>query len=436
MYVTASRTDWFVQARFGLFIHLGPYSVLGGEEWVRSIDRMSVDQYQPAVDGFQPHRLDAREWARVAAAAGMKYAVLTAKHHDGFCLFDSALTTYSVMHNGFGRDLVKEFVEAFRAEGIKVGLYYSLLDWHHPDYPVVGDEHHPHRDDPDWAYHHPEFDRYLDYMHGQVEELVTKYGDIDILWFDFSYGDMLADKWHARELVEMVRRHQPHVLINNRLETSGGGFGSIVSQSPNPWAGDWVSPEQLVPAGGVRNHVGAPVPWESCFTHNNHWGYFRGDDAYKSPRLLIRKLVEIVSNGGNLLLNVGPHPEGHLPERSVDVLGQAGEWLRRNADSVYGAGIADFPKPSWGYYTQRGSTVYAHVLEQPVGPLALTGVDAARVRSIRLLGTGQALQRADLWLTDPFPDTYFVSFGENPAFTYPLPDEDDTVLAIELDPAY
>ncbi|HEU5222875.1 MAG TPA: alpha-L-fucosidase [Candidatus Lumbricidophila sp.] len=432
MSTTPARTTWFTDARFGLFVHFGAYSVLGGEEWARSIDRLSIEEYQPAIDGFVPDQLDLTEWARCAAAAGMKYAVLTAKHHDGFCLFDSALTDYTTMHNGLGRDIVAEFIAAFRAEGIRVGLYYSLLDWHHPDYPVVGDAHHPHRDDPAWANHAPQFDRYVDYLHGQVRELVTNYGQIDIIWFDFSYDGMVGEKWRAAELVEMVREHQPNILINNRLETSGGGFGSIVSGHPTGWAGDWVSPEQLIPEGGIRNDLGELVPWEACFTHNNHWGYFKGDESFKSPRLLIRKLVEIVANGGNMLLNVGPMPSGQFPQPSIDALGELGLWLDRNGESVFGAGPAALPKPTWGYYTRRGTTLYAHVLEQPIGPLALVGVPADQVQSMRLVESGATLERVELWLTDAYPDTVFVSFGDNPAFTYPLPDDVDTVIAIEL----
>lgn len=429
-----ARSRWFQDGRFGLFLHWGAYTTWEGEEWVRSIERISIEDYQPAVDGFRPHDFDPHVWAETAAASGVSYAVMGAKHHEGFCLFDSKLTTYTTMHNGLGRDVVAEFLDAFRARGIKVGLYYSLLDWHHPDYPVVGDEHHPHRDDPVWADHAPCFDRYLDYMHGQIEELVTGYGKLDILWFDFSYGELKGEAWRADELVRMIRRHQPDVLINNRLETSGGGLGSIVTDSPTPWAGDWVSPEQLIPADGIRDSRGEPVPWEACITHNNHWGYYRGDNAFKTPRMIVRKLVEIVSKGGNLLLNVGPKGDGTFPAESTQMLHDVGEWLDVNGESIYGAGLAGLPKPEWGYYTRRGDTVYAHVLEQPIGPLALTGIERERVASMRLLADGRSLAPVELWLTDAFPDTVFVSFGDDAAYTHDLPDEIDTVIAIELHP--
>lgn len=398
------------------------------------MERLSITDYQPAIDGFQPENFDPRRWADDAVKAGMRYAVMVAKHHEGFCLFDSQLTDYTSMRNGYGRDLVREFLDAFRERGIKVGLYYSLLDWQHPDYPAYDDEHHPHRCDPAWADHRPDFDRYLTYMHAQVEELVTGYGKLDILWFDFSYGSMVGDKWKARELLEMVRRNQPDILINNRLETSGGGFGSIVEAEPSEWAGDWVSPEQLIPAEGIRNVYGDPVPWEACFTHNNNWGYFRGDTAFKSPRTIIRKLVEIVSKGGNMLLNVGPQPDGSFPDESVRALREVGAWLERNGDSVYGASASDIPKPEWGYYTRRGDTLYAHVFEGPIGPLAISGIDKTKVRSARLLMSGQTLEPVSIWLTEPYPEVLFLSLGENPQFTYPPPDEIDTVIAIDFEP--
>lgn len=427
-----ARSAWFREDRFGLFIHFGGYTVIQDEAWWRSMERVSIEDYQPAIDGFRPQNFDPERWADDAAKAGMKYAVMVAKHHEGFCLFDSKLTDYTSMNNGFGRDLVREFLDAFRARGIKVGLYYSLLDWHHPDYPAYEDEHHPHRGDPAWADHRPDFPRYLDYMHAQVEELVSGYGKLDILWFDFSYGSMIGDTWKADELLAMVRRHQPDILINNRLETSGGGFGSLVEEDPSDWAGDWVSPEQLIPAEGIRNVKGESVPWEANFTHNNNWGYFRGDTAFKPTKTIVRKLVEIVSKGGNMLLNVGPQPDGSFPEESVRMLHEVGDWMERNSESIYGAGIAGIPKPEWGYYTRRGNTLYAHVFEGPIGPLALTGVDKAAVRSLRLLTTGQTIEPVTFWLTEPYPDTVFVSFGENPQFTYPLPDGVDTVIAIEL----
>lgn len=426
-------TTWFQDARFGMFIHWGAYSVPGRGEWLRSWEKISREDYQPFVDGFIPEHFDPHAWADAAVAAGMKYAILTAKHHDGFCLFDTAETTYSTMHNGFGRDVVREFLDAFRSRGLKVGLYFSLIDWSHPDYPAFGDAHHPHRDDEAYRGREHDFDRYLDFMHAQVRELVTGYGQLDLMWFDFSYDEMTGETWRAAELVQMIREHQPTVLLNNRLEANGGSFGSIITDERLPWSGDFVSPEQLVPADGIRDVHGAPVPWEACLTLNNHWSYFAGDEAYKSSRVLIRKLVEIVSKGGNLLLNVGPRPDGSIDDPELRILGEMGEWLRVNGESLFGAGYAGIPKPEWGYYTRRDEVVYAHALEPQIGPLGLVGLDAGRIE--RLEVGGVEVQRADSWLIEAYPDTAFMSFGDDdPAFTYDMPDEVDTVVTIRLRP--
>lgn len=432
------HTDWFTDARLGMFIHWGAYSVPARGEWLRSHEKSSIEDYQPYVDAFVPKHFDPHAWAQAAVDAGMKYAVLTAKHHDGFCLFDSSHTTYSTMHNGFGRDVVAEYADAFRTRGLKVGLYYSLLDWHHRDYPAYGDMHHPHRADPAWREHNPDFARYLDYMHAQVEELCTNYGVIDLMWLDFSYGDMRSETWRAEELVTMVRRLQPGIILNNRLETSADGPGSLVTGNPTPWAGDFVSPEQLIPANGIRDVHGNPVPWESCITLNNHWGYNTSDigNVHKPARLLTRKLIETVAKNGNLLLNVGPDHDGRIPQQSLQAIRELGTWITTHGSSIYGAGVASLPKPEWGYYTQNGNTLYAHILEQPVGPLALTGVDPEHISGdIHNLTTGEPMDLAESWIIHAYPDTAFISFGPEPAHTYPLPNDTATVVAIELRPS-
>lgn len=429
-----SRSEWFRDARFGMFIHWGPYAVPARGEWVRSEERISVEDYQTYIDEFTGDNYDPEAWADLAVEAGMKYAILTAKHHDGFALFDSKHSDYTTMHNGMGRDVVAEFLAAFRSRGIRVGLYFSLLDWRHPDYPTYADSFHPMRGNPDYKDHQPDFDRYLDFMHAQVDELCSNYGELDILWFDFSYDDLRSEAWRAEELIKKVRAKQPNVIIDNRLEVSADSFGSIVTADPAPWSGDFVSPEQLIPAQGVLDFQGRPVPWESCITLNNHWAYCSTDSAYKSARMIIRKLAECVSKGGNLLLNVGPDASGRIPARSVEILREVGEWTNANSQSIVQAGYADMPKPEWGYYTANGNTVYAHVLEQPVGPLALTGIDPKRIRKIRTLADRSEVRLVQSWLTEAYPHTAFISFGEVAAFTYELPDTANTVLEITLDP--
>lgn len=330
------RVQWFQEARFGMFLHWGLYAIPGRGEWYMSGARMPAKEYERYMQEFTAKAYDPRDWARRAKRAGMQYVVLTAKHHDGFCLFDSKLTDYKSTNAPCGRDLVREFVDAVRAEGLRVGLYYSLIDWHHPDFPKYNDPNHPMRGNPAYREEQIDFDRYLAYMHGQVEELVTNYGKIDILWFDFAYGELRGEAWKATRLMQMVRSHQPDVVVDNRLEASGEGFGSLVTEHPAYYSGDFVSPEQLLPPEGIRNVCGERVPWELCATMNNNWGYVPYDTNYKPASMLIRKLVECVSKGGNLILNVGPDATGRFPVQSCRLLDEIGAWMALNGESIYG----------------------------------------------------------------------------------------------------
>lgn len=426
------RTKWFMDARFGMFIHWGLYAIPACGEWVMSEREMTVAEYEKYFDLFDPADYQPREWARLAKAAGMKYAVLTAKHHDGFCLFDSALTDYKATNTKAGRDLVREFLEAFRAEGIKVGLYFSIIDWHHPDFPKYGDRQHPMRNREEFKDEQIDFDRYLTYMHGQVKELVTNYGKLDLLWFDFSYDDMCGEKWKATDLIRMVREYQPDVVIDNRLEGAGDNHGSIATANPLIYSGDFASPEQIIPPGGVQDELGEQIPWELCATMNNHWGFCNYDYDYKSPEMLVRKLVECVSKGGNMILNVGPDARGNIPRQSVDILEKIGAWMKKNGESIYGCGICELPKPEWGRYTKKGNTIYAHVYEEPLGALPLYGIAPELLDKVYYVENGSEMKRGEAWNTVLYSDVAFVSFGENPVFTYPLPDRMDTVLKIIL----
>ncbi len=426
------RTKWFMDARFGMFIHWGLYAIPACGEWVMSEREMTVAEYEKYFDLFDPADYQPREWARLAKAAGMKYAVLTAKHHDGFCLFDSALTDYKATNTKAGRDLVREFLEAFRAEGIKVGLYFSIIDWHHPDFPKYGDRQHPMRNRGEFKDEQIDFDRYLTYMHGQVKELVTNYGKLDLLWFDFSYDDMCGEKWKATDLIRMVREYQPDVVIDNRLEGAGDNHGSIATANPLIYSGDFASPEQIIPPGGVQDELGEQIPWELCATMNNHWGFCNYDYDYKSPEMLVRKLVECVSKGGNMILNVGPDARGNIPRQSVDILEKIGAWMKKNGESIYGCGVCELPKPEWGRYTKKGNVIYAHVYEEPLGALPLYGIAPERLDKVYYVENGSEMKRGEAWNTVLYSDVAFVSFGENPVFTYPLPDRMDTVLKIIL----
>jgi alpha-L-fucosidase len=426
------RTEWFMHDRFGMFIHWGLYAIPARGEWVRSVEKISKEDYEVYFEEFNPVDFDPKKWAKMAKDAGMKYAVLTAKHHDGFCLFDSKLTDYKSTNTSFGRDIVKEYVEAFRSEGLKVGLYYSLIDWHHPDYPHYGDKVHPMRDNNAFANVEHNFDNYLDYMHGQVKELVTNYGKIDILWFDFSYDDMRGEKWRATELVKMIRSYLPDVIIDNRLEVSGEGFGSIATGNPTDFSGDFVSPEQIIPVNGITDNNGELIPWEACITMNNNWGYHASDKNFKSAPLIVRKLVECVSKGGNLLLNIGPDAKGNVPKESVDILAEVGQWMGKNGQSIYGAGIASFPKHDLGRFTQKGNKLYVHVFEGTIGPIPIAGIKKDQIKKVRLLSDGAELPVAESWTTGNYPDYVFISTNRDAVGTYALPDSTDTVIEIEL----
>ena len=427
-----ARTKWFRNARLGMFVHWGLYSIPARGEWVMSDERISAEDYEKYFLEFNPKNYDPAAWAKAAKMAGMQYIVLTAKHHEGFCLFDTAYTDFKSTNSALGRDVVKDFLEAARAEGLKAGLYFSIIDWRHPDYPKFADMYHPMRGNEKYKDETIDFSNYLRFMHGQVEELVTNYGKLDILWFDFSYDDMRGEKWEAEKLIRMVREHQPDVIIDNRLETSGEGFGSIVEKEPTLFCGDFVSPEQIIPPEGILNFEGEPVPWELCTTMNNHWCYNPTDPLYKSSKLLIRKLVECVSKGGNMILNIGPDADGRIDEQSRRILDEIGAWMRDNSESIYGCGNAHIPKPEWGWYTKKGDRLFAHVLEQPIGPLGFTGIPEKSVGAIRVLADGSEVKRGESWVTASYSDVAFACLGEIPHFSYPLPDETDTVLEITL----
>ena len=422
------RMEWYVSARFGLFLHWGLYAIPARGEWVRSVERIPNEQYDPLMAEFDPKACDMRTWMAAAKAAGMKYAVLTAKHHDGFCLFDSAYTDFKSTNSPAGRDFVREFVDAAREFGLRVGLYFSLIDWRHPDFPHYGDHNHPMRDNPAYSNKGRDFNRYLDYMHAQVRELCTNYGKLDLLWFDFSYDNLRGEAWRATELMEMVRSLQPDVIIDNRLEVSGEGFGSLAECRPTPYHGDFVSPEQIVPPYGLKDAEGRPLIWESCVTMNNHWGYCANDRYYKPASMLIKKLVECVSKGGNLLLNVGPDAAGRFPAEALAILNEIGAWMEKNGDSIYSCGPAGLDKPEYGRLTRKGDKLYIHIFENTVGPLPLFGVDKDRIRSVRRLSDGSEVPISTSWVHSDYPELAFADLGPNPV----LPDPVDTVLEVRL----
>ena len=422
------RVEWYQQARFGMFIHWGIYAIPARGEWVRSVEEMPEEEYMSFFEEFDPIDFQPKKWAKAAKDAGMKYAIMTAKHHDGFCLFDSELTDFKATNTKAGKDLVKEYLEAFREEGLKVGLYYSLLDWHHPDYPHYKDQNHPMRNCEAQKDVDRDFNRYLDYMHGQVRELCTRYGKLDIMWFDFSYGELRGEAWRATELVNMVRSYQPDIIIDNRLEVSGEGFGSLATDNPSVFAGDFVSPEQIIPPQGLKSESGRDLVWEACITMNDNWGYCAKDKNFKPASTIIKKLVECVSKNGNLLLNVGPDARGNIPEESLEILREIGIWMKKNSASIYGCKGSGLPKPENGRITGRGNKLFYHVMENAIGSVPLYWISKDLVKSVRLLSDGSELKVADNWIVNNYPDIAFVDISNSPY----LPDAVDTVVEIEM----
>lgn len=414
------RTQWWRDARFGMFIHFGAYAVPARGEWVKSNEHLTTEHYQKYVDAFYPADFDAKKWAKIAKAAGMKYAVLTAKHHDGFCMFDSKLTDYKVSVRFKGRDIVREFLDAFRAEGLKVGLYYSLIDWHYPDYPNVGN--HPQRDDKEYARRNFNWDNYLKYMYGQIEELTTNYGKLDILWFDYSFGEYHGEKWKAKELVQMVRKNQPDIILDNRLETHPPAAERVLTKF-----GDFESPEQIIPDEVVKDKYGNVLPWESCFTLNRSWGYNASDKNWKSSALLVHSLVNCVSKGGNMLLNVGPDARGNIPDESIAILTEIGKWMDKNSESIYGCGISELPKPEWGRYTQKGNNLFVHWMYPTLTPINVKNI-SDKVKNVFLLSSGSEVPAVKTIFGNNEPGNFFIKLNESNE----QPDKINTVIKIEL----
>lgn len=368
--VHIDHAPWFTHDRFGMFVHWGLYSLAARHEWVMFREEIPVDSYKKYFQHFDPDLYDPKEWAAAAKNAGMKYVVLTTKHHDGFCLWDSALTDYKVTNTPYGKDLLTPYVEALREAGLKVGFYHSVIDWHHPEFPIDGN--HADRNNPDADAINATRDvtKYREYLHGQVKELLSNYGTIDYLFFDFSYptvggtasaGTRFPGKgrkeWASEELMAEIRRLQPGIIVNDRLDIPG----------------DFVTPEQYQPAGAMYSGDKL-VPWEACQTLNGSWGYDRDNLDYKSADLLVRMLIDGVSKGGNLLLNVGPTARGEIDVRATTALAQMGEWMRVHSRSIYGAEASSFTAPSDTRFTQRGNRLYLHLFAWPFQFVHLPGL--------------------------------------------------------------
>ena len=371
---TPGDTEWFRQDRFGMFIHWGLYAMPARNEWIKHIECITDEKYDKYFKYFDPDLYDPKDWARRAKAAGMKYAVLTTKHHEGFCMFDTKYTDYKCTNTKAGRDLVREYVDAFRAEGIKVGFYYSLIDWHHPDFTI--DTKHPRRFDKDAEKQNEGRDmkKYAEYMRNQVTELLTNYGKIDILWFDFSYPEpdegfpkwmkgKGKDDWESEKLIALARKLQPGIIIDNRSDLEQ----------------DLWTPEQYQPLTWQKHaETGELVTWEACQTFSGSWGYHRDESTWKSPKMLIEMLINTVCIGGNLLMNVGPTSRGYLDHRAEKALDVYANWMKYNSRSIYNCTMAEpeFEAPRGTRLTQSldGKRLYVHLVEYPYAFLEFNGL--------------------------------------------------------------
>ncbi len=363
------RLDWWREARFGMFVHWGPVALRGTEiGWSRGA-QVPVPEYDALYRSFNPTNFDARAWTRLARDSGMRYLVLTSKHHDGFALWPSDLTDYDIAATPFRRDIVKELAEASRRDRIRFCLYHSICDWRHPDYPLGS----PGGKSPKPS---ANMDRYVGYLHGQLNELLTRYGPIGIVWFDGEWEAPWTESL-GRELYDFVLARQPKALVNNRV--GKGRHDMAGTTAANAFAGDYDTPEQQV--GKFQNDR----PWESCITICQQWAW-KPDDKLKSLQECVRTLVTCAGGDGNLLLNVGPMPDGRIEPRQEARLREMGTWLQHNGEAIYATRGGPYKPGAWGASTHRGNHVYLHVFSWDKNPLELPPLPTATIRSARILG--------------------------------------------------
>lgn len=379
------RLQWLREQKYGMFVHWGLYSLIGRHEWAMNRERIPIAEYEPLADQFTGEKFDADKLCELAKLLGAKYLIFTAKHHEGFCYFDSQLTDYTSVQRAAKRDFVREITDACRRHGLGISLYFTLNDWHHvPDACDALEDPKAHN-------------AFLDYVFGQIRELLTNYGHIDTLWYD-GWWPFDATGWRAEAMNAMARELQPHILFNNR----------------NCLPGDFATPEQ---------HA-TPTPgrlWEASFTLNDCWGYTPLDENWKTPRQVLNLMLDAAREGGNLVTNIGPRPDGSIPEIYYDIFGQVGEVVRQNAEAFYTTEIADMDWINHGTWTVKGNTAYLHMLRWAGETCVVAGLEC-QVQSARYLATGEPItfrQEDDKLFLTGLPAT--------------PPNALDTVIALDMD---
>ncbi|HEV8146794.1 MAG TPA: alpha-L-fucosidase [Bryobacteraceae bacterium] len=373
----AERTRWFQEAKFGVFIHWGVYSVVGRHEWARHRFEIPQAEYDKIARTFNPVNFNADAWVDLVKNAGARYMVITSKHHDGFSIYRSKVSDYDMEITPYKGDPLKLLADAAKKKGVRFGFYHSIMDWHHPDYIPKRDWEVPGQTTGG------NIDKYTEFMKAQLRELLTQYGDIATIWFDGEWEHSI-EEMHSDEVFDMIRQLQPNALINDR----------IYKRAPGNRA-DYGTPEQFVPATGMKDPSGKPILWESCVTINtDSWGYNQYETDFKTPRDLIRMLIEVVSKGGNLLLNVGPTPDGRIQEEFATRLNAMGAWMKVNGDAIYGTTASPFTRmPFFGRATVKGNQLYLHVFQWPSsGELRVPGLKNL-VHSAKLLANSSVTMK-------------------------------------------
>lgn len=379
------KADWFVDARFGLFLHWGIYAIPARGEWTYAVDHWKPGEYESLANKFNPVDYDPAEWVRPAKNAGMKYVVLTTRHHDGFCMFDSHFTDYKITNTPYGKDVTEMLVDACRAEGMRIGFYHSLPDWTHPGYAD--------RESPEFIQRGelhiptPEQHRaYIDLLYAHLEQLMTEYGKIDLLFLDYTSRNKAKEDYFDRErLLSMIYRHQPDIMVDDRLAYFKDNVRDF----------DYYTPEICVP-NQPQEVKGKPVIWETCATMNDHWGYCADDFNYKTLEALTAGLVGCVSQNGNLLLNIGPDERGRLPALAVERLRELAAWNLANGEAVAGCGKSDYRAPFGTCYTQKGNCIYCYFFQAPLGDIILPQLKG-KINNITLLRTHETVEMIDHW---------------------------------------